>query len=258
LLIPQFNFITGKQLTFHLSISQVSALVIIALITGILSGSYPAFYLSGFKPIATLKGKATGKGSELFVRKGLVIFQFTISLVLIVSVLIVYRQIRYAQNKSIGYAKENVVYFDMEGRIFENKKNFFEQLRRVPGVVQASGINQSLIREDGGSSTYGVEWPGKIENRNIDFMIRAVDEQLVGTLGMQIKEGRTFSDNLKNNRSYLLLNETAAKVMGLKEPVGIKVKVMGGRKNHIGSDERFSHSIHSSTHLTFDISLFAG
>jgi hypothetical protein len=56
--------------------------------------------------------------------------------------------------------------------IFENKKNFFEQLRRVPGVVQASGINQSLIREDGGSSTYGVEWPGKIENRNIDFMIR--------------------------------------------------------------------------------------
>ena len=245
LLIPQFNFITGKQLTFHLSISQVSALVIIALITGILSGSYPAFYLSGFKPIATLKGKATGKGSELFVRKGLVIFQFTISLVLIVSVLIVYRQIRYAQNKSIGYAKENVVYFDMEGRIFENKKNFFEQLRRVPGVVQASGINQSLIREDGGSSTYGVEWPGKIENRNIDFMIRAVDEQLVGTLGMQIKEGRTFSDNLKNNRSYLLLNETAAKVMGLKEPVGIKVKLWGEERTILGVMKDFhTASIH--------------
>jgi len=245
LLIPQFNFITGKQLTFHLSISQVSALVIIALITGILSGSYPAFYLSGFKPIATLKGKATGKGSELFVRKGLVIFQFTISLVLIVSVLIVYRQIRYAQNKSIGYAKENVVYFDMEGRIFENKKNFFEQLRRVPGVVQASGINQSLIREDGGSSTYGVEWPGKIENRNIDFMIRAVDEQLVGTLGMQIKEGRTFSDNLKNNRSYLLLNETAARVMGLKEPVGIKVKLWGEERTILGVMKDFhTASIH--------------
>ena len=245
LLIPQFNFITGKQLTFHLSIGQVSALVIIALITGILSGSYPAFYLSGFKPIATLKGKSTGKGSELFIRKGLVIFQFTISLVLIVSVLIVYRQIRYAQNKSIGYAKENVVYFDMEGKLFENKKNFFEQLRRVPGVVQAGGINQSLIREDGGSSTYGVEWPGKIENRNIDFMIRAVDEQLVGTLGMQIKEGRTFSDNLKNNRSYLLLNETATKVMGLKEPVGTKVKLWGEERTILGVMKDFhTASIH--------------
>jgi ABC-type antimicrobial peptide transport system permease subunit len=245
LLIPQFNFITGKQLTFHLSIGQVSALVIIALITGILSGSYPAFYLSGFKPIATLKGKSTGKGSELFVRKGLVIFQFTISLVLIVSVLIVYRQIRYAQNKSIGYAKENVVYFDMEGKVFENKKNFFEELRRVPGVVQAGGINQSLIREDGGSSTYGVEWPGKIENRNIDFMIRAVDEELVGTLGMQIKEGRTFSGNLKNNRPYLLLNETAAKVMGLKEPVGTKVKLWGEERTILGVMKDFhTASIH--------------
>jgi ABC-type antimicrobial peptide transport system permease subunit len=245
LLIPQFNFITGKQLSFHLSINQVSALAIIALITGILSGSYPAFYLSGFKPIATLKGKSTGKGGELFVRKGLVIFQFTISLVLIVSVLIVYRQIRYAQNKSIGYAKENVVYFDMEGKVFEIKKNFFEELRRVPGVVQAGGINQSLIREDGGSSTYGVEWPGKIENRNIDFMIRAVDEQLVGTLGMQIKEGRTFSGNLKNNRSYLLLNETAAKVMGLKEPVGTKVKLWGEERIILGVMKDFhTASIH--------------
>ena len=125
-------------------------------------------------------------------RKGLVIFQFVISLVLIVSVLIVYRQIEFAQNKPIGYAKENVVYFEMEGKIFENKKNFFDELRRVPGVVQAGGINQTLIREDGGSSTYGVEWPGKIESKNIDFMIRTVDENLVRTLGMQIKEGKIF------------------------------------------------------------------
>jgi ABC-type antimicrobial peptide transport system permease subunit len=245
LLMSQFNFITGKQLTFHLSIGQVSALVIIALITGILSGSYPAFYLSGFTPLATLKGKATGKGSELFVRKGLVIFQFTISLVLIVSVLIVYRQIRFAQNKAIGYAKENVVYFDLEGKIFENKQNFFEELRRVPGVVQAGGINQTLIREDGGSSTYGLEWPGKVENKNIDFMIRAVDEQLISTLGMQLKEGRAFSDNLVNNGSYLLLNETAAKLMGLKGPVGTKVKLWGEEKTILGVMKDFhTASIH--------------
>ena len=234
LLMPQFNFITGKNLSFHFSISQASVLLLIAFITGVVSGSYPAFYLSGFKPLATLKGKLQGKAGELSLRKGLVIFQFVISLVLIVSVLIVYQQIKFAQNKPIGYAKENVVYFDMEGKIFENKKNFFDELRRVPGVVQAGGINQSLIWEDGGSSTYGVEWPGKIENKNIDFMIRAVDENLIRTLGMQIKEGKSFSDSLGSNDSYLLLNETAVKIMGLKEPVGTKVKLWGEEKTILG------------------------
>jgi ABC-type antimicrobial peptide transport system permease subunit len=244
LLIPQFNFITGKQLSFHFSASQLSVLLLIALITGILSGSYPAFYLSGFTPLATLKGKLQGKTSELFVRKGLVIFQFTISLIMIVSVIIVYRQIEFAQTKSVGYAKENVVYFDMEGK-FENKKNFFEELRRVPGVKQAGGINQSLIREDGGSSTYGVEWAGKIENKNIDFIVRTVDENLVQTLGMQMKEGKAFSDSMGNNNSYLLLNETAVKVMGLKEPVGTKVKLWGEDKTILGVMKDFhTASIH--------------
>jgi ABC-type antimicrobial peptide transport system permease subunit len=245
LLIPQFNFITGKQLSFHLSAGQAAVLFIIALITGILSGSYPAFYLSGFTPLATLKGKLQGKAGELFIRKGLVIFQFTISLVLIVSVLIVYRQIRFAQTKPIGYAKENVVYFDMEGNVFENKKNFFDELKRVPGVMNAGGINQSLIREDGGASTYGLEWPGKIEGGNIDFMVRSVDENLVGTLGMQIKEGRSFSDSLVDKKSYLLLNETAAKVMGLKEAVGTKIKLWGQEKTILGVMKDFhTASIH--------------
>jgi ABC-type antimicrobial peptide transport system permease subunit len=245
LLIPQFNFITGKQLTFHFSANQLSVLFLIALLTGILSGSYPAFYLSGFKPLETLKGKLQGKLGELFIRKGLVIFQFTISLVLIVSVFIVYQQIEFAQTKPIGYTKENVVYFDIEGKIFENKKNFFEELRRLPGVVRAGGIDQSLIREDGGSSTYGIEWPGKIENKNIDFMTRAVDEQLVRTLGMQIKEGKSFSDSMGSNSSYLLLNETAVKVMGLKDPVGTKVKLWGEEKIILGVMKDFhTASVH--------------
>lgn len=245
LLMPRFNFITGKQLSFYLSISQLSVLFLIALITGIISGSYPAFYLSGFKPLVILKGKLQGKAGELFVRKGLVVFQFMISLVLIVSVLIVYRQIEYAQTKPIGYAKENVVYFDLEGKVYENKRNFFEELNRIPGVVQAGGINQTLIREDGGSSTYGIEWPGKIDNKNIDFIVRAVDQNLVQTLGMQIKSGKTFSDSLGRNNSYLLLNETAVKVMGLKEPVGTKVKFWGEDKIILGVMKDFhTASIH--------------
>jgi ABC-type antimicrobial peptide transport system permease subunit len=133
----------------------------------------------------------------------------------------------------------------MEGKIFENKKNFFDELRRVPGVVRTGGIDQSLIREDGGSSTYGFEWPGKIENKNIDFMIRAVDESLVHTLGMQITVGKSFSDSMGSNNSYLLLNETAVKVMGLKEPVGTKVKLWGEEKMILGVMKDFhTASVH--------------
>jgi hypothetical protein len=138
-----------------------------------------------------------------------------------------------------------VVYFDIEGKVFDNKKNFFEELRKVPGVVQAGGINQSLIREDGGSSTYGLEWPGKIEGRNIDFIIRAVDENLVSTLGMQMKDGRSFFDNGGDNNSYLLLNEAAVKVMGLKSPVGTKIKLWGEEKTILGVMKDFhTASIH--------------
>jgi hypothetical protein len=133
----------------------------------------------------------------------------------------------------------------MEGKIFENKKNFFDELRRVRGVAQAGGINQTLIREDGGSSTYGLEWPGKVENKNIDFIIRTVDENLVRTLGMQMKEGKPFSDSIGSNDSYLLLNETAAKIMGLKEPVGTKVKLWGKEKTILGVMKDFhTASVH--------------
>ncbi|RQP16079.1 MAG: ABC transporter permease [Parapedobacter sp.] len=245
LLMPQFNFITGKQLTLEYSTSQLSALFLLALITGMLAGSYPAFYLSGFRPLATLKGKLEGKVGAFLVRKGLVIFQFVVSFVLIVSVLIVYRQIEFARNKSVGYEKENVVYFDLEGKVFEHKNTLFEEIKRIPGVVQAGGISQTLITEEGGSSTYGLDWPGKVANRNIDFMVRSVDETLIPTLGIQVKEGKIFSNDLGDNASYLLLNETAAKVMGLTDPVGTKVTFWGEEKTILGIVKDFhTASIH--------------
>lgn len=245
LLIPQFNYITGKSLPLHFSYKQILILLTIALFTGLVSGSYPAFYLSGFKPLDTLNGKLRGRLGELLVRKGMVIFQFIVSLVLIVSVIIIYQQLEFAQSKPIGYSKENVVYFDMEGKVFENKKHFFDQLRSLPGVVNAGGINQTLVREDGGSSTYGLNWPGRVEGRNIDFMIRTVDQHLVTTLGMQVIEGMAFSDSLGSNNTYLMLNEEAVRVMGLKDPVGTKVNLWGEDKTILGVMKDFhTASVH--------------
>ena len=158
LLMPQFNFITGKQLALRFSISQLSALFLITLVTGLLAGSYPAFYLSGFKPLATAKGKLDGKVGEFLIRKGLVVFQFVVSFVLIVSVLIVYQQIEFARNKPVGYEKEHVLYFNLEGKAFEHKNTLFDEIKKVPGVVQVGGVSQTLITENGG--LLRMEWNG--------------------------------------------------------------------------------------------------
>lgn len=234
LLTPAFNYITGKELSLEFSPLNIFFLLSLTLITGLLSGSYPAFYLSGFTPLNTLKGNFKGKGGELFIRKGLVVFQFMASIVLIISVLIINKQINYALDKPIGYNKNNIIHFDLEGKSSENIASFFSGLRNVPGVLDAGGINQTLIREDGGSSTYGVSWPGKKENSPIDFLIRGIDEHLMSTLGMKMETGSAFSDELGALDSYVLFNETAIKIMNLKNPVGTKINLWGEDKTILG------------------------
>jgi ABC-type antimicrobial peptide transport system permease subunit len=233
-LIPVFNFITGKTLGFHFTINHVLTVLLAAFLTGILAGSYPAFYLSGFSPLATLKGKVQSKWGALFVRKGLVVFQFMVSLILIISVLLIGRQINYAFTKPMGYQKENLIELDLEGKAFQNPELLFQELENINGVISAGGISETIVREDGGSSTYGIDWPGRIEEDNIDFILRGVDEKLVNTLNIEMSEGQDFSRDLGAPESYVLLNEEAVRLMRLKNPVGTKVKLWGEDKTIIG------------------------
>lgn len=233
-LIPAFNFITGKELGFQFSLNDILIIVLVALLTGLLSGSYPAFYLSGFSPMATLKGKFQGKWGELFIRKGLVVFQFMVSLVLIISVLIIGNQIDYAFTKPMGYEKENLIQFDLEGKAFQNPELLFRQLETINGVVSVGGISETIVREDGGSSTYGVDWPGQDEEANIDFVLRGIDDNLISTLDIEMANGKSFTQNLGAPESYLLFNEEAIRLMGLKDPVGSKVKLWGEDKTILG------------------------
>ena len=234
LLMPVFNYITGKDLSVEISVSNVLLLISLTLITGLFAGSYPAFYLSGFTPLTTLKGNFKSRGGELFIRRGLVIFQFTASIILIISVLIINKQVNYALDKPIGYNKENIVHFDLEGKSYENNSSFFDALRSIPGVVNAGGINQTLIREDGGSSTYGISWPGKQEGTMIDFLIRGIDANLMETLKIEMTEGKPFSKDLGALDSYVLFNESAIKAMNLKNPVGKRVVVWGEERTILG------------------------
>ena len=233
-LMPVFNYITGKALDYTFAYQDVLVVILATLLTGLLSGSYPAFYLSRFSPLATLKGKFQSKWGELFIRKGLVVFQFMSSLVLIISVLVIGRQIDYAFTKPLGYQKENLIEFDLEGKAFQEPQVLFDQLKNVNGVVSASGISESIVKENGGSSTYGIEWPGKNEEANTDFILRGIDEKLLSTLNIEMAEGKGFSKNLGAPESYLLFNEEAIRLMGLENPVGTKVKLWGEEETVLG------------------------
>jgi len=234
LLLPVFNFITGKELGLHLIFEHILLICLATLITGLIAGSYPAFYLSGFSPLATLKGTFQSRSGELLARKGLVVFQFMASLVLIISVLIINDQINFALTKPIGYQKENMVQVDLEGKAFENAQVLFDEMEQIEGVESIGGLSESLISEDGGSSTYGIEWPGKPENLEIDFVVRNVDDNLIQTLNIAMAEGEPFTENLGAPESYLVLNEEAIRLMGLQNPVGKKIKLWGEDKTILG------------------------
>lgn len=234
LLLPQFNHLTGKQLSLEWSPAWAGAALGVALATGLLAGSYPAFYLSGFTPASVLKGRLKNGAGEMLARKGLVVFQFAVSLFLIVAVLVVYRQLEFAQSKNLGYDKANVLYFDKEGKVSQHTDDFLAALRKIPGVLNASAIQQNMVHNGVTSSTYGIEWPGKTEKDLIDFTLRGVDYDLIETLGIPLKEGRSFSRAFGAKESGLVFNETAIRAMGLKNPVGQPVKMWGQDKTIIG------------------------
>ncbi len=232
--MPAFNSITGKDLGFSFDPQIVLLALFITFITGIFAGSYPAFYISAMEVITLFKGKLKKSVPELLARKGLVVFQFVLSIILIVGVLVILKQVDYVQSKNIGYNKSNIVYFDKEGNLNQNAESFIAELRKMPGVLNASTLDQNIMQKGNGSSTYGIEWPGKPADAFIDIAQRAVDYGLIETMGMQIVEGRSFSKDYGASQQGLIFNETAIKLMGLKQPIGTKVKMWGEEKTIIG------------------------
>jgi putative ABC transport system permease protein len=235
LLLPVFNEVTGKQLNLHLSTTLIISIAGITLLTGLIAGSYPAFYLSGFKPVSVLKGKLSTSFGELWIRKWLVVFQFTLSVIFIAAVLIVYRQLNYIQSKNLGYSRDNIIHFEIP---LENDSaklsaafTFINELNRIPGVVNASSYYHNLTGDHGGIS--GFEWPGKNPNMDIDFANLEVGYNFLETAGIKVKEGRNFSKT-DNSHNEIIFNETAIKQMGLKDPVGKMIKFWGMERRVIG------------------------
>ena len=245
LLLPQFNQLTGKDIRLEFDPSLILTLIGIALFTGIVSGSYPALYLSKFKPLAILKGKINSSFSDLIARKGLVVFQFTISVALIVAVLVVYQQIQFIQSINPGYQKDNVVRFSSEGNLAGKEEIFDAALRNIPGVVNASFTQHNLVGRNFG--TGGLSWSGNINDQTVYFEGFFGGYNFIETMGMKMAAGRAFSKNFGAESSKVLLNETAVKTMNLKYPVGKNVKIFGSNFQVIGVVKDFHfESLHET------------
>ncbi|HVW61300.1 MAG TPA: ABC transporter permease [Puia sp.] len=234
LFMPAFNHLTGKQLSLHIDLRLLTAVLTIILITGVLSGSYPAFYLSGFNPIAVLKGKLSSSLGEVFIRKGLVVLQFTLSMIFIVAVAVVYRQMRYIQTKNLGYNKDHVIVFNSEGKLYGNQETFIAGLKRLPGVVDATGTSHGLTGHN--FATGGLNWEGmdRDPKKNPFFEVASVGYDFIHTMGISIKAGRGFSRDYKDEGTKIILNEASAKLMGFKDPVGRSISMWGNKWQIIG------------------------
>ncbi len=237
LFLPAFNNITGKHLSFDLSLNLMSGIALILLVTGFLSGSYPALYLSKFNPVMIMKGNLNVSFGEVWARKGLVVFQFTLSVVLIVSVLIVYKQIEFIQSKNLGYDRDNVIYFEPEWKGEGSLQPFLTEIGKIPGVESVSCYYHNLMGDHGG--TTDIQWEGKDPNLKVDYANLEVGHDFIETLGIEMASGKSFSRDIKPEHQ-IIFNEEAIRQMGIKDPIGKVVKLWGEEKTIMGVTKNFN------------------
>jgi ABC-type antimicrobial peptide transport system permease subunit len=234
LLMPAFNNLTGKQISLHFDGSFSAALFVIGLLTGLAAGSYPAFYLAGFNPVKALKGKFGGTSwGELWIRKGLIVFQYSLSILFIVSVLVIYRQMNLIQTIDLGYDKDNIISFKNTKNLHDHFTAFLADVKKIPGVSAVSTMDGDMYGNSSGS-TEKASWEGNTENTKILFTALDIDYGLMDLLGMKIKEGRSFSKEFGSDSLAVLLNEAAVRAMGMKNPVGRSFRVWGATYHIIG------------------------
>ncbi len=220
-----FNLLVNKKLSidFGSPIFWLTGLGFI-LLTGIIAGSYPAFYLSSFKPAKVLKGTMKAGHALVTPRKILVVLQFTFAIILIISTIIIEHQIQYAQSRDSGYKKDNLIYSYMQGDLQKNYEMIRNELLNsgaAIGVTRTSGV---LTRHS--SDTWGLVWPGSTEaDKKLDVNVMSTDDGFVKNLGLKLIQGRGIdSRSYLTDSTALMLNEAAVKAMRLKDPVGQIIK----------------------------------
>ncbi len=230
--LPSFNLLTTKELFIPYA-NPIFWIIFIGfiLITGIVAGSYPAFYLSSFKPVSVLKGTFKASHALVAPRKVLVVVQFTVAIILIICTIIVKSQLQYAQNRDTGYKKDNLAYSFMSGDLYKHYdavRNDLLSSGAVTGVTKTS----APVTE-GWSDSWGYTWEGKDPNEKLDFNTFNVDGDFSKVMGLKVIAGRDIDiRQYPTDSTAMMLNEAAVKVMKFKDPVG-KIVTSDNTKWHI-------------------------
>ncbi len=242
--LPAFNALTAKDLALDISANGLLLLFLvgIALVTGLGSGIYPALLLSGFKPVAVLKGKSvSAKNIHSLFRKTLVVAQFSLSIALIIGTGIVFRQLDYMQQMDLGFDREHVICMELTPNLKEKYSTIKEELLRLPSVSQ---VTTASARPFAGLSS--TNWKGRDENKHIELFFTRVDHDFCKTFGMAMADGRFFSKDFSTDKESYVLNETAVRQMELENPVGEQIEFFEQKGTVIGvvKDYHF-RSLHS-------------
>ncbi|MDX1941653.1 MAG: ABC transporter permease [Saprospiraceae bacterium] len=238
LVLPGFNHLFEKQLSidYNNPVFWAGALGL-TLITGLLAGSYPALILSGFRPVKVLKGDVfkMADGSSLL-RKGLVVFQFVLSIFLIIGVTVIQQQIHYVRSKNLGINRQDLFYTILEGKLAEQLEPFRQELMKSPaiGTVTSTMFNPMDIQ----SSSGDLNWQGKDPNQMTAVSPIMVGNDFIETMGIKLKEGRDFRNFQVDSASYIV-NESAVKLMGMEKPIGQEIEFWMGKGPIIGVVEDF-------------------
>jgi ABC-type antimicrobial peptide transport system permease subunit len=232
LVLPGFNLLTGKQI--YLPIDDVSFCLTLGglmLITGLVAGSYPALFLSSFQPVKILKGTFAFSPGAVYLRKSLVVFQFVLSLTLLVATIVISQQINFLQTKNLGYDRENVIYLPLEGALINKYDLFRTEASAIPGVKIVDRCSQ--FPHTMGFRAAAVEWDGAGTKQNVVFNMASVGYDFVELMKLEVKEGRGFSRDIPSDSMNFLVNEEAVRQMGIENPVGKPVTIWGFKKGMI-------------------------
>jgi putative ABC transport system permease protein len=243
-LLPLFNAIVSKEITLQLFAPKFLLVVIfIVLLTGLLAGSYPAFHLSSYQPAQVLKGgSAQARGSSL--RKGLVVFQFALTVILIACSLVVYNQIEFIMSKNVGYDRESLVNFSARGKLFNQFEAFKTEALQFPAIKSVGKSNSTLVQVQNQNGS--VSWQGKDPNSQIFFRTVVVDYDFIETMGLKLIEGRSFKKEFQDTATFIV-SERAVEIMGLTDPIGQEIVQWGNKGTIVGVIEDFhSRSMHEA------------
>jgi putative ABC transport system permease protein len=243
-LLPSFNNLTGKQIASPITV-PLYWMVLLALtcVTGLIAGSYPALFLSSLKPVQILKGTLRFTSSATWLRKGLVCFQFTLSILLVIATIVVTRQTNFVQNTNLGYNRDNLIYIQIEGELNPKYTLFKERALKMPGVAMIDRITEAphamgfiVDEKDGFSETDtgndAINWEGK-ENISVGFKPASVGFDFIKIMDLKVAEGRDFSKAFATDSAdAFIVNEEAVKQMGMKDPIGKWVSAWN-KKGHI-------------------------